>query len=141
MDIFFLFQLRVDGYDWSTPFSISNEGMMRVSLKNGNGSDQLFFKVEVRSGTKSSRYEVIFRPNSSSSPYRLHDTPMLHTFKIYLNTHRMVDGVEDFMFPFFSLYFFPFTTLNSQAYKGGNLVVELSSGWSSKLSFWGLVMV
>ncbi|PPS09246.1 hypothetical protein GOBAR_AA11376 [Gossypium barbadense] len=62
--------LKVDGYGWSKPFSVSTEGVMRISLKNDTGSDHLFLKIEVRSGTKSSRYEVIFRPNSSSSPYR-----------------------------------------------------------------------
>lgn len=72
----------MDGYKWSTPFSVSSEGVMRVSLKNDTGSDQLLFKVEVRSGTKSSRYEVIFRPNSSSSPYRLHITPVYTLLKL-----------------------------------------------------------
>ncbi|XP_040944166.1 uncharacterized protein [Gossypium hirsutum] len=66
-----LLKLQVDGYGWSKPFSVSTEGVMRISLKNDTGSDHLFLKIEVRSGTKSSRYEVIFRPNSSSSPYRI----------------------------------------------------------------------
>ncbi|TYI07189.1 hypothetical protein ES332_A10G210100v1 [Gossypium tomentosum] len=85
-----LLKLYVDGYDWSTPFSVSNEGVMRVSLKNGNGSDQLFFKVEVRSGTKSSRYEVIFRPNSSSSPYRIENRSIFLPIRC-----RQVDGTSD----------------------------------------------
>lgn len=65
-----MFQLRVDGYKWSSPFSVSSEGMMRVCLKRDHGNDELQLRVQVRSGTKTSRYEVIFRPNSSSSPYR-----------------------------------------------------------------------
>ncbi|KAK8983318.1 hypothetical protein V6N11_073414 [Hibiscus sabdariffa] len=113
-----LLKLSVDGYNWSTPFSVSSEGVMRVSLKKDNGSDRLFFKVEVRSGTKSSRYEVIFRPNSSSSPYRLHDTPMLYTFKASLNTCRIVDGLGEFVFPFLLLFHL---LLVVQACKGGNL--------------------
>lgn len=67
----FVFQLRVDGYKWSTPFSICNEGMMRISLEKDSGDDQMQLRVQVRSGTKRSQYEVIFRPNSLSSPYRL----------------------------------------------------------------------
>lgn len=67
-----LFQLRVDGCKWSTPFSVSDEGAMRVSLRKAAGGDQLQFRVVIRSGTKSSRYEVIFRCNSLSSPYRLY---------------------------------------------------------------------
>ncbi|KAM7278379.1 hypothetical protein ACFE04_005513 [Oxalis oulophora] len=66
-----LLKLRVDGYKWSNPFSVSTEGMMRIILKNETGSDHMQLKVEVRSGTKNSRYEVIFRPNSSASPYRI----------------------------------------------------------------------
>ena len=65
-----MFQLRVDGYKWSLPFNVCSEGMMRVFLKRDCGNDEMQLRVQVRSGTKSSRYEVIFRPNSSSSPYR-----------------------------------------------------------------------
>ncbi|KAE8733152.1 hypothetical protein F3Y22_tig00001478pilonHSYRG00150 [Hibiscus syriacus] len=85
-----LLKLRVDGYNWSTPFSVSSEGLMRISLKKDNGRDQLFFKVEVRSGTKSSRYEVIFRPNSSSSPYRVENRSIFLPIRC-----RQVDGTSD----------------------------------------------
>ncbi|XWS14258.1 hypothetical protein CRYUN_Cryun36dG0107400 [Craigia yunnanensis] len=85
-----LLKLRVDGYKWSTPFSVSSEGVLRVSLKNDTGSDQLFFKVEVRSGTKSSRYEVIFRPNSLSSPYRIENRSIFLPLRC-----RQVDGTSD----------------------------------------------
>ncbi|XP_017974971.1 PREDICTED: uncharacterized protein LOC18603726 [Theobroma cacao] len=85
-----LLKLWVDGYKWSTPFSVSSEGVMRVSLKNDTGSDQLLFKVEVRSGTKSSRYEVIFRPNSSSSPYRIENRSIFLPLRC-----RQVDGTSD----------------------------------------------
>ncbi|XP_022721975.1 uncharacterized protein LOC111279261 isoform X3 [Durio zibethinus] len=85
-----LLKLQVDGYKWSTPFSVSSEGVMRVSLKNDTGSGQLFFKVEVRSGTKSSRYEVIFRPNSSSSPYRIENQSIFLPLRC-----RQVDGTSD----------------------------------------------
>ncbi|OMO58553.1 hypothetical protein COLO4_34529 [Corchorus olitorius] len=95
-----LLKLRVDGYKWSTPFSVSSEGVMRVSLKNDTGSYQLLVKVEVRSGTKSSRYEVVFRPNSSSSPYRLNLGLIIQlrieNRSIFLPLRcRQVDGTSD----------------------------------------------
>lgn len=65
-----ILQLRIDGYKWSSAFSVSSEGEMRVHLQRDNGNDKIQLKVEVRSGTKSSRYEVLFRPNSFLSPYR-----------------------------------------------------------------------
>ncbi|XVE82332.1 hypothetical protein DITRI_Ditri15bG0139900 [Diplodiscus trichospermus] len=85
-----LLKLRIDGYKWSTPFSVSREGAMRVSLKNDTGSYQLFIKVEVRSGTKGSRYEVIFRPNSLSSPYRIENRSIFLPLRC-----RQVDGSSD----------------------------------------------
>lgn len=63
-------QLRLDGFQWSTPFSIENEGIMCVSLKSDVGTEQMNIRVEVRSGLKNSCYEVIFRLASFSSPYR-----------------------------------------------------------------------
>lgn len=63
-------QLRVNGYKWSTPFSVCNEGVMRICLKKDIGDDKLQLRIAVRSGAKSSSYEIIFRPNSSLSPYR-----------------------------------------------------------------------
>ena len=60
----------MDGYKWSAPFSVSSEGVMRVCLKKDDGNDQLQFRIAVRSGAKNSSYEVVFRPNSSISPYR-----------------------------------------------------------------------
>lgn len=43
---------------------------MRVCLRKDTGNEQLQFRIAVRSGAKNSSYEVIFRPNSSLSPYR-----------------------------------------------------------------------
>ncbi|KAK2971030.1 hypothetical protein RJ640_025804 [Escallonia rubra] len=65
-----LMKLRVDGYSWSAPFSVGTEGVMCISLINEITSDPMHLRVEVRSGTRTSRYEVLFRPNSLSSPYR-----------------------------------------------------------------------
>ncbi|KAL3812236.1 hypothetical protein ACJIZ3_013504 [Penstemon smallii] len=64
-------KLRMDGYQWSTPFSISSEGLMSISLRSDSGSDEMHLSVEVRGGAKTSRYEVILRPSSFSSPYRI----------------------------------------------------------------------
>ncbi|KAJ0034329.1 hypothetical protein Pint_24264 [Pistacia integerrima] len=85
-----LLKLRVGGYKWSTPFSVSNEGAMRISLKSDTGSDQLQLRVAVRGGTKSSRYEVIFRLNSFSSPYRIENCSMFLPIRF-----RQVDGTSD----------------------------------------------
>lgn len=63
-------QLRIDGYKWSTPFSVSYEGVMRLMLKKDSGDEPMLLRVAVRSGAKRSRFEVIFRPDSLSSPYR-----------------------------------------------------------------------
>lgn len=60
----------MDGYKWSTPFSIESDGLMCVCMENEKENSQMYIKVEVRSGTKSSPDEVIFRLASSSSPYR-----------------------------------------------------------------------
>ncbi|KAH8501006.1 hypothetical protein H0E87_016007 [Populus deltoides] len=85
-----LLKLRVDGYKWSTPFSICNEGMMRISLEKDSGDDQMQLRVQVRSGTKRSQYEVIFRPNSLSSPYRIEN----HSFFLPIR-FRQVDGPSE----------------------------------------------
>ena len=53
------FQLRVQGYGWSTSFSVCSEGAVRVPIGREDGTDQLLLRVQVRSGTKNSRYEVI----------------------------------------------------------------------------------
>lgn len=85
-----LLKLRVDGYKWSTPFSIENDGVMCVCMRSDKGNDQMFLRVEVRSGTKSSCYEVVFCPASSSSPYRIENRSM------FLPVHfRQVGGTDD----------------------------------------------
>ncbi|GKV06822.1 hypothetical protein SLEP1_g18658 [Rubroshorea leprosula] len=85
-----LLKLWVDGYRWSIPFSVSSEGMMRISLKRDTGGEPLLIRVQVRSGTKGSRYEVIFRRNSSSSPYRIENHSMFLPLRC-----RQVDGTSD----------------------------------------------
>uniref|UniRef100_A0A6N2LUY9 PH domain-containing protein n=1 Tax=Salix viminalis TaxID=40686 RepID=A0A6N2LUY9_SALVM len=85
-----LLKLRVDGYKWSTPFSICNEGMMRISLEKDSGDDQMQLRVQVRSGTKRSQYEVIFRPNSLSSPYRIENRSLFLPIRF-----RQVDGTSE----------------------------------------------
>ncbi|OVA16691.1 Peroxin/Ferlin domain [Macleaya cordata] len=85
-----LLKLRMDGYKWSTPFSIGSEGVMCIHLKNSVGSDQMSLRVEVRSGTKKSRYEVLLRPSSFSSPYRIENRSMFLPIRF-----RQVDGASD----------------------------------------------
>ncbi|KAJ8645273.1 hypothetical protein MRB53_007021 [Persea americana] len=85
-----LLKLQLDGFQWSTPFSIENEGMMCVSLKHDKGSDKINIRVEVRSGGKNSRCEVVFRLASFSSPYRIENRSMYLPIRF-----RQVDGTYD----------------------------------------------
>ena len=83
-------QLQLDGFGWSTPFSIENEGMMCVSLKKDVGIEQMNIRVEVRSGVKNSCYEVIFRLASFSSPYRFY-TLLLIAYLLLALVHFATD--------------------------------------------------
>ncbi|XP_062219043.1 uncharacterized protein LOC133918926 [Phragmites australis] len=71
-----LLKLRLEGYKWSTPFSINANGVMCVLMNSITGNDQAFVRVNVRSGTKSSRYEVVFQLICRSSPYRVENRSM-----------------------------------------------------------------
>ncbi|XP_074301933.1 uncharacterized protein LOC141633346 isoform X1 [Silene latifolia] len=83
-------KLRVDGYKWSSPFSVGSEGVMSFVLESDADGSDMNIRVAVRSGTKSSRYEVIIRPNTLSSPYRIENR------SIFLPIHfRQVDGPTD----------------------------------------------
>ncbi|XP_057809782.1 uncharacterized protein LOC131024279 [Salvia miltiorrhiza] len=85
-----LIKLRMDGYQWSTPFSIGSEGLMSVCLRSELGNEHRNLSVEVRGGAKTSRYEVILRPCSFSSPYRIEN------HSIYLPIQfRQVNGSSD----------------------------------------------
>jgi hypothetical protein len=85
--------VRIDGYKWSTPFSVSYEGVMRVSLKKDVGDETMQLRIAVRSGAKKSRFEVVFRLNSLSSPYRFlfyhyppHESSYINLFLYLFNT-------------------------------------------------------
>nr|XP_043635621.1 uncharacterized protein LOC122606820 [Erigeron canadensis] len=85
-----LLKLKTDGYNWSTPFSVATEGWMRVPLRNERTGKQLYLTVEVRSGTTSSRFDVIIRPDSFSSQYRIENHSMFLPFHF-----RQIDGGDD----------------------------------------------
>ncbi|KAK7264763.1 hypothetical protein RJT34_32373 [Clitoria ternatea] len=85
-----LLKLCIDGYKWSTPFSVSYEGVMRISLKRDVGDERMQLRVAVRSGAKRSRFEVVFRPDSLSSPYRIENRSMFLPIRF-----RQVDGIGD----------------------------------------------
>ncbi|KAK1425949.1 hypothetical protein QVD17_14616 [Tagetes erecta] len=95
-----LLKLKTDGYHWSNPFSVTTEGWMHVSLSNETTGKESYLKVEVRSGTTSSRFDVIFRPNSFSSQYRIENHSMFLSFHI-----RQVDGSWCCLHPFTSASF------------------------------------
>ncbi|CAI9119065.1 OLC1v1020728C1 [Oldenlandia corymbosa var. corymbosa] len=85
-----LLKLHLDGYGWSTPFSVATEGIMSILLKGESKFDLLNLRVEVRSGTKSSRYEVIFRPSSFTSPYRIENRSFFLPIRV-----RQLEGSVD----------------------------------------------
>ncbi|PIN00426.1 hypothetical protein CDL12_27074 [Handroanthus impetiginosus] len=85
-----LLMLRMDGYQWSAPFGVGSEGLMSICLRSELGSDQINLSVEVRGGTKTSRYEVIFRPSSFSSPYRIENRSFFLPIQF-----RQVNGSKD----------------------------------------------
>ncbi|CAH9120434.1 unnamed protein product [Cuscuta epithymum] len=85
-----LLKIRLDGYQWSAPFSVGAEGVMSICLRSETGSDIMHVRVEVRSGSKDSRYEVVFRPKSFSSPYRIENRSLLLPIRV-----RQVDGTND----------------------------------------------
>ncbi|KAH6757936.1 calcium-dependent lipid-binding family protein [Perilla frutescens var. hirtella] len=85
-----LIKLRMNGYQWSAPFTIGSEGLMSVCLRSELGSEYKNLSIEVRGGAKTSRYEVILRPCSFSSPYRIEN----HSFFLPLH-FRQVNGSND----------------------------------------------
>lgn len=58
--------------------------MMCVSLKSHEGNnDIIFLRVEVRGGTKSSRFEVVICLDTLTSPYRYIFSLILFGFPLY----------------------------------------------------------
>ncbi|KAJ1696999.1 hypothetical protein LUZ63_005511 [Rhynchospora breviuscula] len=85
-----LLKVQLDGYKWSTPFSIESDGVMCISMNSLTGSDKMFIRVQVRIGAKKSRYEVVFQLASLSSPYRIENRSMYLPLRF-----RQVDGYDD----------------------------------------------
>ncbi|RAL47445.1 hypothetical protein DM860_013410 [Cuscuta australis] len=85
-----LLKIRLDGYKWSAPFSVGAEGLMCICLRSETGSSLMHVRVEVRSGSKESHYEVVFRPKAFSSPYRIENHSLLLPVHV-----RQVDGTND----------------------------------------------
>ncbi|KAG0489289.1 hypothetical protein HPP92_008100 [Vanilla planifolia] len=88
-----LLKLRLDGYHWSTPFSIGSNGMMSIRIKGDNITDQMYLRVEVRSEIKSSRFEVVFRLASFSSPYRIENRSLFLPVRV-----RQVDSPDGYWY-------------------------------------------
>ncbi|XP_012842600.1 PREDICTED: uncharacterized protein LOC105962815 isoform X1 [Erythranthe guttata] len=85
-----LLTLRMEGYQWSAPFTIGSEGLMSICLRSELGGDQMNLSIQVRGGTKTSRYEAIFRPDSFSSPYRIENRSLFLPIQF-----RQVSGSTD----------------------------------------------
>ncbi|XP_078433928.1 calcium-dependent lipid-binding family protein isoform X2 [Wolffia australiana] len=83
--------VHLDGYDWSSPFSLENEGVICLVLKKNKGDESIKLRVEVRAGTEGSTFEVLFRLGSTFfSPYRIENRSMFLPLRI-----RQVDGSAD----------------------------------------------
>ncbi|KAL8484750.1 hypothetical protein ACS0TY_027161 [Phlomoides rotata] len=82
--------VRMDGYQWGGPISIGSEGIMFICLRSEKGSVHMNLSIEVRGGMKTSRYEVIFRPRSFSSPYRIEN----HSFFLPIQ-FRQLNGSKE----------------------------------------------
>ncbi|XP_047948182.1 uncharacterized protein LOC125194160 isoform X1 [Salvia hispanica] len=85
-----LIKLRMEGYQWSAPFTVGSEGLMSIWLRSEQGSEHMALSVEVRGGAKTCRYEVILRRCSFSSPYRIEN----HSFFLPIQ-FRQVNGSSD----------------------------------------------
>ncbi|XP_031479692.1 uncharacterized protein LOC116250249 isoform X3 [Nymphaea colorata] len=85
-----LLKMRLEGFKWSTPFSVESEGVMCIKLKSDVDSCVMYVRVEVRKGSKISRYQVIICPVSSSSPYRIENQSTFLPIRF-----RQVNGTDD----------------------------------------------
>eukprot|EP00897_Mesotaenium_endlicherianum_P008373 jgi/Mesen1/7564/ME000392S06833 len=69
--------VRMEGYQWSRPFSTDTEGTMHIILRSTDGSSRTVVCAEIVNGADTSRVHVIFRPGSVQSPYRIENRSIL----------------------------------------------------------------
>ncbi|KAL6002796.1 hypothetical protein ACLOJK_023018 [Asimina triloba] len=74
-------QCGTQSVDWVHPYDPPKNFLWQSTskselVKNDVERDQIYIKVEIRSGGKSSHYEVVFRLASSSSPFRIENRSM-----------------------------------------------------------------
>lgn len=77
-----LLKICVDGYKWSQPFSVNSEGIMHINLKSELDESPLYLRTEVQTATKESRFLVIFRHASVSSPYRIENRTAIFPIRV-----------------------------------------------------------
>lgn len=85
-----LLKICVDGYKWSQPFSVNSEGIMQINLKSELDESQLHLRAEIQTATKESRFLVIFRHASVSSPYRIENRSAILPIRV-----RQAGGDDD----------------------------------------------
>ncbi|KAH9312827.1 hypothetical protein KI387_027862 [Taxus chinensis] len=83
-------QISIDGYKWSRPFSVDNEGILHITLRTEEERNKLYLRAEIRSGTKDSRFLVVFRHASVSSSYRIENRSAVLPIRF-----RQVGGDDD----------------------------------------------
>lgn len=71
-----LLKVCIDGYKWSTPFSVDTEGISHILMRSDHNEKNMIIRADIRNGTTESRLLVIFRHMSLVSPYRIENRSM-----------------------------------------------------------------
>ncbi|BBN04917.1 vacuolar protein sorting-associated protein 13A/C [Marchantia polymorpha subsp. ruderalis] len=79
-----LLQIKLDGCQWSLPFSVDKETTMHIALRKEDGGRRSV-RIEIRGYEEGSRFLVMFRLGSARGPYRLDNRTNNTEFKIRQN--------------------------------------------------------
>lgn len=67
--IVFHLQIRLEGSEWSFPFSIDEEEIMNITVRHSDGQRHSV-RLDVRGYDSGSRFVAIFQLGSGRGPYR-----------------------------------------------------------------------
>lgn len=85
----FLFQIRLEGSEWSFPFPMDKEKLTNITVRHTDGRRQSV-RLDVRGYENGSRFIATFQLGSSRGPYRymeiLLPKPCTFLFRSYVNT-------------------------------------------------------
>lgn len=74
-------QIKLDGCQWSLPFSVDKETTMHIALRKEDGGRRSV-RIEIRGYEEGSRFLVMFRLGSARGPYR-YDLPLMKMHPLY----------------------------------------------------------